>query len=66
MMYVTPEKWIKKNKWFGVNRKLTMKAFKVHELIVSKLKVNSGSKLYFLLVDLFMEKYLKKDKKWKK
>jgi hypothetical protein len=28
----------KKNKWFGVNRKLTMKAFKVHELIVSKLK----------------------------
>jgi hypothetical protein len=53
----------KKNKWFGVNRKLTMKAFKVHELIVSKLKVNSGSKLYFLLVDLFMKKYLDKDKK---
>ena len=66
MMYVTPEKWIKKNKWFGVDRKLTMKAFKVHELIVSKLKVNSGSKLYFLLVDLFMKKYLDKDKKWKK
>ena len=66
LLNVTPEKWIKKNKWFGVDRKLTMKAFKVHELIVSKLKVNSGSKLYFLLVDLFMKKYLDKDKKWKK
>ena len=65
-MNVTPEKWAKKNKWFGVDKKLTMKAFTVHELIVSKLKVNSQSKLYFLLVDLFMEKYLKKDKKWKK
>jgi hypothetical protein len=49
LLNVTPEKWIKKNKWFCVNRKLTMKAFKVHELIVSKLKVNS-------------KKYLKKGK----
>ncbi len=62
-MNVTPEKWAKKNKWFGVDKKLTMKAFNVHELIVNKLKVDSQSKLYFLLVDLFMEKYLKKDKK---
>jgi hypothetical protein len=38
MINVTPEKWAKKNKWFGIDRKLTEKAFKVHELIVNKLK----------------------------
>jgi hypothetical protein len=66
MINVTPEKWAKKNKWFGIDRKLTEKAFTVHELIVNKLKVNSKSKLYFLLIDLFMKKYLDKSKKWKK
>ena len=56
MINMTAEKWAKKNKWFGIDRKLTEKAFKVHELIVNKLKVNSKSKLYFLLIDLFMKK----------
>jgi hypothetical protein len=40
LLNVTPEKWIKKNKWFCVNRKLNHESLevKVHEyLIVSKL-----------------------------
>ena len=32
MINVTPEKWAKKNKWFGIDRKLTEKAFTVHEI----------------------------------
>ena len=60
------QKWANKNKWFGIDKKLTEKALTVHELIVNKLKINAKNKLYFLLVDLFMEKYLKKNKKWKK
>jgi hypothetical protein len=71
MINMTAEKWAKKNKWFGIDRKLTEKAFTVHalivnKLIVNKLKINTKSKLYFLLIDLFMKKYLKKNKKWKK
>jgi hypothetical protein len=27
LLNVTPEKWIKKNKWFGVDRKLTDESF---------------------------------------
>jgi hypothetical protein len=37
MINMTAEKWAKKNKWFGIDRKLTEKAFTVHALIVNKI-----------------------------
>lgn len=52
--------WVKKNKWFGVNRKLTYQAFYFHNLLIKKFKINSNTKKYYQFIDLLMKPFLLK------
>ena len=60
----SPEKWAKRNTWFGRDHKKTADAFEWHTIIVDYLKIDPKSKEYYKIINICSKYYDKqKDKK---
>ena len=67
MAYKKAEDWAKKNPWFGKDQEMTHVAFKIHEDLVNKEKIDASSDKYYNELDkrikkLFPQIMIKKKK----
>ena len=54
------EDWAKKNPWFGKDQEMTEAAFKIHEDLVNKEKIDANSDKYYNELDKRIKKLFPK------
>jgi hypothetical protein len=52
------EAWAKKNPWFGRNNKMTDAAFKIHDDLVNKEKIDANTDKYYDELDKRIKKIM--------
>ena len=56
MAYKKAEVWAKENPWFGKDQEMTNAAFKIHEDLVNKEKIDASSDKYYNELDKKIKK----------